>query len=179
MTPKDGIGWKSVKGDEKYHFLDEMGIGQFVKPEQDEIKSISAADINVPLGQVRYISPNVSPVSAEYPSKFEYSTDDTKIEIGKDGMVKGLEKGSAVVSVSLGDIKAEFIVNVTDPTVGDVDGDGKITIRDATMIQMYLAKLIGLDDKAKKQADIDLDGEITVADVSVLQFYLAKMIYSL
>lgn len=64
------------------------------------------------------------------------------------------------------------------PVLGDPDGDGKITIRDVTMIQMYCAEMIDATDEQKMQMDINGDGRITVLDATTLQRYLAEYLYT-
>lgn len=62
--------------------------------------------------------------------------------------------------------------------VGDANGDGKLTIADATIIQKYLAKIGGMSDDSKKRADINGDGKISVADATIIQKKLAGIIKS-
>ena len=50
-----------------------------------------------------------------------------------------------------------------DPTVGDADGDGKLTIRDALLTVQTL-----LDGKFAAAADMNGDGKLTLADVILL-----------
>ena len=63
---------------------------------------------------------------------------------------------------------------------GDVDGDGRVSINDATAIQRHLAEIEGFileeGTDAFKAADVDGDGKITVDDVSTIQRYLAEFI---
>ena len=64
---------------------------------------------------------------------------------------------------------------VTKPVVGstgDIDGDGKITIQDATIIQQYLVSMIQLNEDQVRWSDFDFDGKVTINDVSCLQHYL-------
>lgn len=56
--------------------------------------------------------------------------------------------------------------------VGDVNGDGYITIVDATMIQQYISSQIKLTDEQIAQCDFDFDGRITVTDTTCMQKYL-------
>lgn len=63
--------------------------------------------------------------------------------------------------------------------IGDVDGDGKINIRDATKIRLYLSGIIELDDRQKVSADVNNDGEINIADATDIQKYSAQMISTL
>lgn len=59
-------------------------------------------------------------------------------------------------------------------TVGDVDGDGKISIMDATAIQK---KLAGLTVKYYSQyADFDRSGTINILDATAIQKYCAGTI---
>ncbi len=57
---------------------------------------------------------------------------------------------------------------------GDANGDGKVTIADATDIQKYLAEYPMPDTFNLEAADVDGDGNVNVADVTAIQLYLAK-----
>jgi len=59
--------------------------------------------------------------------------------------------------------------------LGDGDQDGKISVKDATVVQKHVAKIISLQGKALKSADADGDGKVTVKDATVIQKYVAKM----
>ena len=59
-------------------------------------------------------------------------------------------------------------------TLGDVNIDGEIDIRDATEIQRYLANYIGFDRAQWLAADFDLDGDVTVADVTAIQRFINR-----
>lgn len=56
---------------------------------------------------------------------------------------------------------------------GDVNGDGKITIQDATMIQKHLGKLIDLEKIQEEAADVAGTPSLTIADATAIQKYLA------
>ncbi|MDP4119749.1 MAG: leucine-rich repeat protein [Bacillota bacterium] len=62
---------------------------------------------------------------------------------------------------------------------GDVDQDEKISLKDATKIQKYLAKLESLSSDQLTAADADEDGKISLKDVTIVQKYLVKMIPNL
>ena len=56
--------------------------------------------------------------------------------------------------------------NGDEPLIGDVDGDGEVSIADVTALIDYL---LGLDHEVDHQtADVNADGEISIADVSAL-----------
>ncbi|MGN0454731.1 MAG: RICIN domain-containing protein [Ruminococcus sp.] len=68
----------------------------------------------------------------------------------------------------------EYINNV-----GDVNGDGMISISDAAELQEYLVNLITFDDEQFAAADADGDGRVSIGDVTKIQQYLASIITSL
>ena len=63
-----------------------------------------------------------------------------------------------------------------EPPIGDADGDGKITILDATRIQRYLAALIDETEIVLIYADFDEDGTLTILDATGVQRLLAGII---
>ncbi|MDO4419529.1 MAG: starch-binding protein, partial [Ruminococcus sp.] len=61
---------------------------------------------------------------------------------------------------------------------GDIDLNGKITIKDVTTIQKALAKLSSLSTIQMIVSDVNGDGKINVKDVSTIQKYCATIISS-
>ena len=59
---------------------------------------------------------------------------------------------------------------VADVIYGDADGDGEVTLADASLVQQFLA---GGDVTVVDGADADGDGEVTLADASLIQQFLA------
>ena len=59
--------------------------------------------------------------------------------------------------------------------LGDVDGDGDITITDATAVQRYLAELDVLDDIHLYAADANGDGDVDISDATAIQMAVAKI----
>ena len=60
-------------------------------------------------------------------------------------------------------------------TKGDSDGDGKLTILDATRIQRYLAGLASFGTRELCVSDVDFDAGITILDVTRIQRVLAGL----
>ena len=58
--------------------------------------------------------------------------------------------------------------------LGDADGDGEITITDATTIQRHLVSLITLSKDAQACADTNGSGDIDITDTTQIQRYLAE-----
>ena len=63
-----------------------------------------------------------------------------------------------------------------DRLPGDVNGDGKIDITDATEVQKFAAELIDMTEKQKQSADTNRDGRIDVTDATLIQMYVAGLI---
>ncbi|MEE1319398.1 MAG: dockerin type I repeat-containing protein, partial [Ruminococcus sp.] len=66
----------------------------------------------------------------------------------------------------------------TQPTtppakLGDVTGDGSITIKDATLVQKYIASLASLTSQQIQVADVNNDGDINIKDVTEIQKHVA------
>lgn len=62
------------------------------------------------------------------------------------------------------------------PLMGDLDGDGALTIADATLLQRALAEYEPLTEAQTALADLNGDGEITVRDLTCLQRSLAELL---
>ena len=58
--------------------------------------------------------------------------------------------------------------------LGDVNGDGKVNIKDATQIQKFAAKLFELTEDEILRADVNNDSKVNVKDATVIQKYVAK-----
>lgn len=56
--------------------------------------------------------------------------------------------------------------------LGDVNGDGKITGMDVTVLKMYMKNKYTLSENQMKAADVNGDGKITGMDVSMLKMYM-------
>lgn len=79
----------------------------------------------------------------------------------------------AVLLSSVIPIGAVRITTVIPFLLGDVDGDGNVTILDATCIQRHLAS-IPVFAYNEPAADTDDDGTVTVLDATLIQRHLAQ-----
>ena len=70
------------------------------------------------------------------------------------------------------------IISISQPSVtkllGDVDGNGEVTIIDATLLQRYLVEL-NVNAFDSEAADTDGDGDISIADATFIQRWLAQI----
>jgi hypothetical protein len=60
-------------------------------------------------------------------------------------------------------------------TYGDVNGDGVVSIKDATAIQKHAAMLEQLPEEYREAADVNADDNINVKDASAIQKYIAGL----
>lgn len=81
--------------------------------------------------------------------------------------------------------KIGFIVELSDYTeenifdIGDINGDGTISIADATELQKHLVGLVTLSDEQLAVADTNGDGSVSVADATQIQKYITQLIPTL
>ncbi len=66
-------------------------------------------------------------------------------------------------------------------SLGDVNCDNKVNIKDATQIQRFIALIIdeSSTDFSYKNADVNTDGKITIRDATAIQKFVANIIDSL
>ena len=100
----------------------------------------------------------------------EITLNDAEIITPKGGEIKSSATwdGSPSLGIYDGSTLSKKAVIAAKPNaqtmIGDVNGDGKVTIDDATMIQKAVAELVELDDTQKKAADTNGDGNVTIDD---------------
>lgn len=91
----------------------------------------------------------------------------TAIHEGSEIFTFTTENGiSATVETSNGDTQSALL--------GDVNGDGIITVVDVTAVQRYIAQMDSLMDVYVSAADVNGDGTVDIIDATVLQKYLAE-----
>lgn len=94
----------------------------------------------------------------------------------KDTGVENTYRITKVTGAVTINVTTEKNATPTDYTLGDVNGDGYITVADATLVQQHAAELITLTDTALLAADTNKDGYVTVADATLIQRYAAELI---
>lgn len=95
--------------------------------------------------------------------KSKYTDDFIKI----DGFtIKGV-KGS-IAEEYANEVGFDFVA-VEEEILGDVDGNGVISVADATLIQKYLAELTVFTDSQVNVADVNGDGAVNVLDATAVQ----------
>ena len=94
----------------------------------------------------------------------------------KDTGVENTYRITKVTGAVTINVTIEKSATPSDYTLGDVIGDGYITVADATLVQQHAAELITLTDTALLAADTNKDGYVTVVDATLIQRYAAELI---
>ncbi len=63
-----------------------------------------------------------------------------------------------------------------EPKMGDVDGDGTVSVMDATIIQRSVAQLTTIEDEKTQYADTNKDGKVSIMDATIVQRFVAQLI---
>lgn len=71
-----------------------------------------------------------------------------------------------------GSFETDLTTNVAK--IGDVNGDGKVNIRDVTSIQRQVAEVADFSDKQRALADVNNDGVVNITDATHLQLFIAE-----
>ncbi len=119
----------------------------------------------------------------ENSSLIDNKNDEKKIiRVSPDAKADDLKKKySNVKDISNNDLGTGTTVKIDNNEykiikVGDVNGDGRVTAKDATQILKYVVKLIDLNDEQKNAADINKDGNVTAKDATLILKHVVKLI---
>ena len=89
----------------------------------------------------------------------------------------------AEVLLASSDKVAGFTLDFTIPNddfmLGDVDGDSKVSVMDATAVQRHVAQLATIPEDRLVCADTDKDGKVSVMDATMIQRFVAQLSPSL
>lgn len=92
----------------------------------------------------------------------------------RDGSIIDLSNTAGYTSSS---IKGVTLIN-GDVVYGDVNGDGKVSIDDVTLVQKYIAEMETFSDAQVSMADVDHDGYVSISDATLMQKYIVGMVDS-
>lgn len=127
-----------------------------------------------------YGETNLVEVSGNAVGNASFTADGSSIIVDSENKLSDVKvtnyQDNRFYSESIGDITGTTDISPVLPVVGDVDGDGIITVVDATYIQRYILKSIDFSDKQKAVSDTDADDIITVADATRIQRLIILLI---
>lgn len=111
---------------------------------------------------------NIADALGIHPSEaYDYAVE--KIVMDNDNYPTYAQKKAAINAIK------SVIESIPEAILGDVSGDGKVGIDDATDIQKYIVGIYDFSDYQKKLSDVDKDGKIGVDDVTLIQKSLAGL----
>ncbi len=128
--------------------------------EKDDIDEITA-----PLARIGKADGSVGPIETPTEAPTDAPTDpviDTEPPTDPAPIVTQPEPTSAPVPAK-------------EYTYGDANGDGVVSIKDATAIQKHIAKLEQIAEEYADCADVNGDDQISIKDASCVQKYIAKL----
>ena len=108
-----------------------------------------------------------------------YSNGATKT-VSEGFTVSGLDSstpGTKTVYITWEGIVTHFEVHVF--AYGDANGDGKVSVADATAIQKFVASIIEFSDVQKAAGEVTGDNRLTVADATKIQKYIAGLVQNI
>ena len=96
------------------------------------------------------------------------------LAIGKSELV-GFENGEHELTLTFDDGVVRVKLNIVETYImGDADGDGRVTVNDATLIQRAGIGLAQLSRVRERTADVNGDGRVSILDTTCVQKYLAE-----
>ena len=115
-----------------------------------------------------YLSDITIPESVTYMGEelFDYCSEDLII-YGKEGSVA--EKYAKDHNIKFASLSSEVLM-------GDSDKDGRITVKDATLIQKHTAGIVTLGEAAVSVSDVTGDGKVNVKDATLIQKFVAGIV---
>ena len=164
-------------------------IGDYAFYNCQNIKSITIPDIITNIGESAFVY--CDNLTAIYYSGTEEQWSHIAISDYNDSLLNATvyfnKTGPSVVQPtnplpdppSTGDNDATQTKPVVPGVLGDVDGDGAVTIMDATAIQLHIAQLEIIPEDKLACADTDGDGSVTIMDATQIQLFIAQLIPSL
>ena len=100
----------------------------------------------------------------------------TITDASSESITSDVTEASTEISSTTATIPTDTTSTPDELLVGDADKDSKISIKDVTIIQKYLAKLITFDDKQLKSSDTTFDNKVTISDATTIQKFIAQLI---
>ena len=115
-------------------------------------------------------------------AEITWKTSNSKVaKVDSNGLVTVVGNGTAVITATLNEYgieqKCEVNVNVIS-LIGDINGDGKVTIADVNLGLRKISKKI-VTNEEHNNLDVTGDGKFTIADINKMLRYLSKKITEL
>ena len=144
------------------------------------IFSVDLDRSNVTLNKSENIKINatISPDNTDDSKKITWSSSDENIaKVDSNGNVTSVGTGTATITAQTVNGKtSSCIVNVKDSNfiIGDVNGDGKVTLIDYGLVLAHVKRTKLLTGDQIKRADVNKDGKITLIDYGLILAHVKR-----
>lgn len=133
------------------------------------LKSISLSNSTVSMftGDTKKLTVTYNPSNTTDSKTVTWSTSDKSVATVSNGTITAIGVGTATITAKVGAFTATCKVTVsssTNYTLGDIDAQDGVTLRDALMIFKFKSGEIQFSDTQKKAADTDRNGKLELAD---------------
>lgn len=107
---------------------------------------------------------------------FNFNTSTTKLKVFYSTSDPNAATAPATQATTAETAPTQSTAQPVNYIPGDVDQNGKVAIRDATYIQLYLVNRYAFSAIQKRAADVNLDGKINIRDVTYIQMYNVQLV---
>ena len=130
---------------DSYYFLSKPLVLNVNK----KVENINFEDevLNIIVNTTKKLEPTITPVDSMYTLNWS-SSDESVVTVDENGNIRGLKKGSATITVTTNNnLSASINIIVNDYIKGDMNGNGKIDLKDIIMlIKKYLINSVIPED---------------------------------
>ena len=171
---KEGVNYKitDLNGDEISNSMESR--------KADKVAAVSISLntnlLELEVGEKQLLTVSFAPVNATNQKVVWDSSEDSVVSVNNDGIIAAITAGTAVITVSQGDLEQTCEITVKEKNnkiiSGDVNGDGDVNSKDAVLLKKYLAGYMGLNIDTGA-ADVTGDGKIDSKDAVRFLKYLA------
>lgn len=146
---------------------------QTEKPEEPKQEKITSKKYTITEGYIERIIPNTSVEQFKANVTLENVTTDPQIVFtNQEGNT--LAENEIVTTGTI--IKVGKTLQYTLSVIGDIDGNGKISINDLAKLQLHLIDKETLGGAKLKSADVNNDGKVTITDLAQIKLILIDLL---
>lgn len=144
-------------------------------------KKVQAIDlditqINLNVGETDEIRYTITPEDGYTQNLKWISSDENVVTVQEDGTINAVGTGTATITITIDDVSSECEIIVNDKYIkGDINGDGKINIKDWNMLYRYINETIEFDENQLERADINGDGKVNIKDWNRLYNHITEV----
>lgn len=95
----------------------------------------------------------------------------------ENGKWQKIDSSLSILGCKIGNATVKAYTNdLAQPLLGDVNGDGVLTVTDSTLIQKHCAEFLKFTDEEIAIADINKNGKIDIGDATAIQRIVAGLL---